>query len=148
VAIMALLPLLARRGAGWKRAVVAAVSVFAVSSIVQLARRPDVEYGRYPTAPTAQRVLAYARAHHVGYAYASYWQAPDLTWLSDFRLHVYPVNVDCGEFGVCPWPGAQITSWYAHRPGTRSMLISDMPGLPAEAVDPWLGRPVAVGRFG
>jgi hypothetical protein len=148
VAITALLSLLARRGPRWKLAVAGGVSLFALSSIIQLARRPFIEFGSYPTAPQAQRVLAFARAHGVAYGYASYWQAPDLTWLTDFRLQIYPVGVECGEFGVCPWSGAQISSWALNRPGTRSMLISAAPDVPAAALDPWLGQPLAVGRFG
>ncbi len=147
VGILALLPLLARRGRSWRLAVVGAVSVFAVSSIVQLAHRPAVPFGRYPTAPVAQRVLAFAQAHDVRYGYASYWQAPDLTWLTHFKLQIYPVSLGCGQFGICPWPGAEITSWYTPRPQGRSLLITDSPNPPAVAIDPWLGPPIAVGRF-
>ncbi len=148
VAIMALLPLLARRGRTWRWGLVGAVCVFAASSIVQLARRPFVEYGAYPTAPIAQRVLAFARAHDVRYGYASYWQAPDLTWLTDFRLQIYPIGLDCGDFGICPWLGAEIQSWYTPRPGTRSMLILGQAPPVAAATADLVGRPEIITRIG
>jgi hypothetical protein len=150
VAIMALLPLLARRGRSWRLAVAGAVAVFGLSSVVQLAQQPYVSFGRYPTAAVAQRVLAFARAEGVHYGYASYWQAPDLTWLTRFKLQIYPIGLGCRgwEFGICPWSGARIDSWYTPRSEGRSMLITDTPDPPGGPVDPWMGAPVAVAQFG
>ncbi len=147
VAIMALVPLLARRGPGWRLVVAAAVSLFAISSIVQLAQRPFIQYGRYATAPIARRVLAFARAHDVRYGYARYWQAPDLTWLTDFRLRIYPIGMDCGDAGLCPWAGAEIDSWDRPRPG-RSLLIADQTPAVAAAIIDLAGHPLLVRRFG
>jgi hypothetical protein len=148
VAIMALFPLLAGRGGRRRLALAAAVCVFAISSIVQFALRPFVEYGPYPTAPTAQRLLAFARTYGVHYGYASYWEAPDLTWLTNFRLPIYPINLDCGQEGICPWADAQIDSWYRPRPGTRSLLIADQPPPVAAALADLVGQPLLVRRFG
>ena len=147
VAIIALIPLLARRGPRWRLGLAAAVSLFAISSIVQLAQRPSIQYGRYATAPVAQRVLAFARAHDVHYGYARYWQAPDLTWLTDFRLPVYPIGMECGDAGLCPWAGAKIVSWDRPRPG-RSLLIADQTPAMAAAIIDGAGRPLVVRRFG
>lgn len=110
IAIMALIPLVARRGRRWRMAVTVGVCAFAASSIFQLARRPFVEYGPYPTAPIAQRMLAFARAHGVRYGYASYWEGPDLTWLTDFKLQIYPVRLGCGASGICPWGALRLTA--------------------------------------
>lgn len=148
VAIMALVPLVARRGRPWRVALAGAVAAFSVISIAQLGQRPFVEYGRYPTAPLAQRLLAFARAHGVRYGYASYWQAPDLTWLTQFSLPIYPINLDCGQEGICPWAGARIDSWYRPRAGTRSMLIADQAPPVAAAIADLVGRPLLVRRFG
>jgi hypothetical protein len=147
VAIMALMPLVTRRGPVWRWAATVGVCVFALCSIFQLARRPYHPYGHYPGPPQAQLVLRFARANHVSYGYASYWDAQDLTWLTGFRLQIYPVRSGCGPEGLCP-DKARISSWYLPRPGTRSMVIADraQPGVPQ--IPPQLGRPVARTQIG
>lgn len=147
VAIIALVPLLARRGPRWRLAVAGGVSAFAISGVVQLAQRPFVLYGRYATAPVAQRLLAFARAQNVQYGYARYWQAPDLTWLTDFRLRIYPIGMNCGDAGLCPWAGARMDGWYRPLPG-RSMLIADQTPAVAAAIIDLVGRPLVTRQFG
>jgi hypothetical protein len=147
VAIMALVPLLARRGPRRRIVVTAAVCLFALSAIIQLARRPFAPFGRYPTATVADRVLQFARAHHVAYGYAGYWDAPDLTWLTRFNLRIYPVQ-RCGREGFCGTPPARITTWYRPRPGASSILIADSALTGVTWLEPKLGRPLAVTRIG
>ena len=147
VAIMALVPLLARRGLRRRIAVTAAVCVFALSAIIQLARQPFAPFGRYPTATVAGRVLQFARAHHVAYGYAGYWDAPDLTWLTRFNLRIYPVQ-RCGRQGFCGTPPARITTWYRPRPGAPSLLIADSTLTGVTWLEPTLGRPLAVSHIG
>jgi hypothetical protein len=146
VAIAALTGLLALRGPGWRIAVTAGVCVFALSSTYQLARQP---FNSGPPGPSqADQLLRFARSQGVEYAYAGYWDAPDLTWLTKFGLKVYPVQAGCGPAGLCPFPTAQIDSWYHPRPGIRSMLIADpaFPGVGALA--PGLGPPLAGATIG
>ena len=147
VAIMALMPLLARRGLRRRIAVTAAVCLFALSAIVQLARQPFAPFGRYPTATVAARVLQFARAHHVTYGYSGYWDAADLTWLTRFNLRIYPVQ-RCGRAGFCNAPPARITTWYRPRPGAASMLIADSALTGVTWLEPTLGRPLAVTHIG
>jgi len=147
VAIMALMPLLARRGPVWRWALTAAVCIFALSATFQLAHRPYHPYGPYPGPPQARLVLRFANAHRVDYGYAGYWDGQDLTWLTAFKLQLYPVRSGCGPEGLCP-DKARISSWYAPRPGTRSMLIADQaqPGVPA--IPSQLGHPLATTHIG
>ena len=148
VAVTALFPLLARRGARWRAAVTAGVCVFAVSSVVQLARQPFAAFGRYPTPSVAARVLQFARTYHVAYGYAGYWDAPDLTWLTRFDLKIYPIESGCGPNGICATAPARIDTWYSPRPGTRSMLIADSAVTGVASIDPRLGSPLARTRIG
>jgi len=148
VAVMALFPLLARRGSRWRVAITAGVCVFALSSIVQLARQPFAAFGRYPTPSVAARVLNFARAYHVRYGYAGYWDAPDLTWLTRFHLKIYPIESNCGPYGVCPTAPARIDTWYVPKPRTRSLLIADSAVTGVASIDPRLGSPIATTRIG
>ncbi|HZU61143.1 MAG TPA: hypothetical protein VE983_09265, partial [Solirubrobacteraceae bacterium] len=147
VAIMALMPLLTRRGPIWRWAVTAAVCLFALSSTFQMARQPYHPYGHYPGPPQAALVLRFARAHHVNYGYASYWDGGDLSWLTDFKLQIYPVRSGCGPYGLCP-DKARISSWYLPRPSTRSMLIADQAQPGVNALPPQLGHPLATTYIG
>lgn len=147
VAIMALVPLLARRGPRRRIAVTAAVCLFALSAIIQLARQPFAPFGSYPTASVADRVLQFADAHHVAYGYSGYWDAPDLTWLTRFKLHIYPIQ-RCGGEGFCGTPPARITTWYRPRPGEPSILIADSALTGVTWLEPRLGRPLAVTHIG
>ena len=148
VAAMALMPLLARRGARWRAALTVAVCVFAASAIYQLAQRPFVQYSAYPTAPVAQRLMAFARAYHVHYGYAGYWVAPDVTWLTNFKLPIYPIRSDCGRLGICGLSVAKVSTWYDNKPGTRSMMIADSIQIHLHSLDPRLGRPLATTKIG
>jgi hypothetical protein len=147
VAIMALMPLLARRGPVWRWAVTAGVCVFALSAIFQLARQPYHPYGPYPGPPQAALVLRFARAHHVDYGYASYWDGQDLTWLTRFKLRIYPVQTGCGPQGLCATT-SRISSWYLPRAGTRSMLIADSAQKGVQSIPSQLGQPVASTHIG
>ena len=148
VAIMALVPLIARRGPRLRLLLAAGASVFAISSIVQLAHQPFAPFGRYPTPTVADRVLQFARAHDVSYGYAGYWDAPDLTWLTKFKLKIYPVQRRCGPRGICAMSAAYINTWYRPRPGTHSLLIADSAFAPVRWIEPRLGRPSAVMYLG
>lgn len=147
VAIMALMPLLARRGPRRRVVVTAGVCLFALSGIIQLARQPFAPFGPYPTATVANRVLEFARAQDVQFGYAGYWDAPDLTWLTRFKLRIYPIQ-RCGRDGICGTAPARINTWYAPRAGARSLLIADSALTGVRWLEPRLGRPLAVSHIG
>jgi hypothetical protein len=146
VAIAALLPLLVRSGARARIAVSAAVCLFAASAAYQLIRNPLVPNFSGPA--QAAQLTRFAAAHDVRYGYSGYWDAADLTWLTKFKLQVFPVQANCGSLKLCATPAAGISTWYAPRAGVRSMLIADpnQPGLPS--IDPALGKPIATTRIG
>lgn len=147
-AIAALTGVLAVRGPMWRLAVTAGVCLFAISGIYQLARRPFDPGSPFPGPAVANQLVRFARANDVRYGYGGYWDAADLTWLTRFKLKVYPVTTGCGPIGLCPYPTGRINTWYQARPGERSMLIADtaQPGVGSLT---WpLRKPVARARIG
>jgi hypothetical protein len=148
VAIAALIPLLSMRGLGWRLAVTAGVCVFAFSSIYQLARQPFTPGNTFPTPGQSNLLLRFAQDNNVQYGYAGYWDAADLTWLTHFKLKLYPVVSGCGPAGLCPQPNVQIDTWYRPRPGSRSMLVADSSQPGVSAINPQLGKPLKTAEIG
>jgi hypothetical protein len=151
VAIGALLPLLAARGLGWRLAVTAGVSVFALSAIYQLLQQSFAVTGPTPGPIQAGELERYAQRQHVSYGYTGYWDAVELTWLTRFRLQVYPVT-ECvpATHGLCAFPVVKISTWYTAHPHARSLLIVD-PVQVAPAVTgvaQAFGRPISTTTIG
>jgi len=150
-AIAALLPLLAARGPCWRLAVAAGVSVFALSAIYNLLNQSFAPGPPTPGDRQAGELAAYARAEHVRYGYAGYWDAIELTWGTHFELPVFPV-VECNGTGpsLCSFATVHISSWYTTPASARSMLIVNAgQNAPAvTSVDPALGTPVATTTIG
>jgi hypothetical protein len=153
IAIGALLPLLASRSGGWRAAITAGVCVFSLIASYQIVREPFAPAeppGAWPNAQQANALVKVAREEHVTYGYATYWAAADLTWLSYFKVDVYPVQrcavPNLPTATLCRFGQQRISSWYTPRKGpSRSMLIIDPGelGLVAEP-DPGMGKPVSV----
>jgi hypothetical protein len=151
VAIAALLPLLAARGLGWRLAITAGVSVFALSAIYGLLNQSFAPGAPTPGDRQAAELAAYARAEHVRYGYGGYWDAIELSWGTQFQLPVFPV-VECNGTGpsLCSFATVRISSWYKTPASVRTMLIVNA-GQNAPAVtgvDPGLGAPVATTTIG
>jgi hypothetical protein len=151
VAIGALIPLLATRGFGWKIAVTAAVSVFAVGGIYQTLRQSFAVSPPTPGAAAAGELLRFAQEQHVSIGYAGYWDAEALTWETAFKLQLYPVyECDPADNGICAFPTVQISTWYTGNPHQRSLLIVD----PSQqtptvvGVDTAFGHPIASTTIG
>jgi hypothetical protein len=103
------------------------------------------------TSAETNAFLRLARREHVKSGYAGWWQAPSLTWLTDFRLQAYPA-VSCGT-GLCEFGLGSTSAWYSPHGHRRSFLITDatstdagqfyMPSAPKS-----LGRPIATFKVG
>ena len=144
VAIAALVGLVAIRSPGWRVAVTAAVSLFALSATYQVLREPQANATGAPEMRDFHALERFAAAHHAGYGYASYWNAAELTWTTAFRLALYPVQECAPNHTLCPHP-INISSWYRARPHTNSLLIVDpnLPELPIRGLDAQFGQPSA-----
>jgi hypothetical protein len=151
VAVGALLPLLAMRSRGWKASVTGGVCLFAAIAAYQVVRQPFAPQNLFPGPQQANALVRFARAEHVDYGYASYWDAPELTWLSYFKIKLYPVY-QCAppSLTICPFSIVRVDSWYKPRPGTKSMLVVDTQLQPVliSAPDPALGKPTAMTSIG
>jgi hypothetical protein len=151
VAIGALLPLLATRGFGWRVAITAAVSVFAISGVYQTLRLSFATSAPTPGAVEASQLLRYARKEHVSYGYGGYWDAMALTWEMRFALQVYPVY-ECvpASNELCPFPDVEISTWYTAHPHARSLLLVDptQQSPTVSAVDAAFGRPLSTAVIG
>ncbi len=150
VAIGALLPLLAMRSPRWRASVTAAVCAFALIASYQVIKNPFQPQLTFPTPQQAQALARFAKSENVRYGYTGYWDAADLTWMSDFKVKAYPVS-QCvnGSYVICPFD-IGISSWYTPRPGGNSMFVVDhgIQLATVSAPDPSDGIPSAVTTIG
>jgi hypothetical protein len=121
-----------------------AVGVVAVSNLVGIARghadTPEGAIGTYKSRIVA--MLEHERARH---GYAGYWDAQNLSWQSDMRLLVAPVQ-PCGD-ALCPFDFSTIASWYRARPGSSFLIVDPTNGVISTAPG-FAHEAVAVRRFG
>jgi hypothetical protein len=149
IAAAALLPLQARSRMT-TGLVTAAASVYCVSGVLSLASI-QASLPQTFTAAQTDAFVRLARREDVKSGYAGWWQAPSLTWLTDFRLQAYPA-VACGS-GLCEFGLGSTSAWYSPHGHQRSFLITDvassdagryyMPSAPKS-----LGRPIATFKVG
>jgi hypothetical protein len=86
-------------------------------------------------------VLERARATR---GYAGFWSAANLTWQTDFRLLVAPVN-NCGA-QLCPNNFFTIRSWYEPRGGPTFLLVD--PTIPDIQAPPFVSEAAETRSFG
>jgi hypothetical protein len=144
-AIFALVPLAA--AARWwpaRALLTAGACVIVLGSTVGLAHH-DIQHNpnNFPTGSVSGPLARLAKAEHVTYGYAGYWDAAPLTWQTKASLQLYPVApCDADKTRLCPFTLHRISSWYVPRPGTRSLLVVDhlqpsfSPGEPGNSFGP------------
>ncbi len=149
VAIAALLPLLLERGFGWRLVVSAGVSLFVLSALLQFNSGVRAMSARYQTVGTARAVAAFARREHVAVAYGYYWNSIDLTWESDFRVAVYPVQ-RCKHLHrrLCTFTEISMSNWDRPHGNVRSMVVINPHARQVRRIQKSFGPPLAVGRAG
>jgi hypothetical protein len=76
--------------------------------------------------------------------YAGFWSCLNLTWQSDMRLLVAPVN-NCGD-RLCPNNFFTIRSWYEPRGGPTFLLVDQ--SIPDIQAPPFATRAAEKRRFG
>jgi hypothetical protein len=133
-----------------RRAGAIALAVFALGSSVGVTQGGILGVPK-PLAAYAGSIVSIARADHVRYGYAGYWDASSLTWESDEAVLVRPLlqcsNPDPRGAGVCPFLLMRTASWYrpVHR---RSFLLVDPDNVFVTSLPANLGRPLAVHPIG
>jgi hypothetical protein len=122
------------------------VCLFALLASYQILRSPSAPGNpNFPGPREANALTRFARAQNVSYGYAGYWDAADLTWLSYFKVKLYPVD-QCvpAKPTLCRYRLGNISSWFLPRAHTRSLLILDpRQSEPVASPDPAFGTPLA-----
>jgi hypothetical protein len=149
VAIAALLPLLLERGLGWRLLVSAGASLFVFSALYQFNNGVREIAVGYQPASTARAVAAFARREHVAVAYGQYWNSLDLTWESDFKVRVYPVQrCNHHRLGLCTFDEISISGWDRPHGNVRSMLVVSPSQRTVRPRMSQFGPPAAIGHAG
>ena len=124
IAAVVTVALSARR---WGRAAfVTGVCVLTTASILGITGNDlQASLVNFPNQSLSGRLLELAGREHLEYGYAGYWDSAPLTWQTQTRVQVYPVE-QCGNGqSLCPFPYHKISSWYSPRAHTRTFLIVD-----------------------
>lgn len=149
VAIAALLPLMLERGLGWRLAVTAGVTLFAASALYQFDGGVRQMAKGYETVGIARGVANFARQEHVAVGYGYYWNSIDLTWESDFKVAVYPIQ-RCKHLHhlLCTFSEISMSTWDKPHGAVRSMLVVNPKARQVRKVEKAFGRPIVEKRVG
>jgi hypothetical protein len=161
--VAAIVVLLPRSRASARWLVSAGASIFFAAGIVGLtghymesfvlpiARTPGYAARDYvPTfARYAPQIASFARANGAEVGYAGYGDASDLTWHSDERILVRPVQLcrTTQGVGVCQFFLATVPSWYTPT-RRRTFLLVDSTESYLSSLPEGLGTPLAARAFG
>jgi len=148
-AVVALVVVAAAPRAWGRAAAGGALAVIALAGVVSLASH-DLRASPYtPTRKMADDVTRVGRLWGVTKAYASYWDAAPLTWLTRNEFHIFP-TVNCQPNIVCPFNQQRASDWYRPQPGIKTMVITDQMTAPGQpplgTTDPAFGEPLAIER--
>jgi hypothetical protein len=149
VALAALLPLMLERGLGWKLIVTACVSLFAFSALYQFSSGVKEIATGYETVGTAREVASFAKQEDVAVGYAYYWNSIDLTWESDFKVNVYPIQ-RCAHIhrALCTFSEISMSNWDEPHGNVRSMLVLNPKARMVRRVEKAFGAPIAKAHAG
>jgi hypothetical protein len=149
VAIAALLPLMLERGLGWKLIVTAGVTLFTFSALAQFnSGVKDMSKG-YETVGVARGVAAFAQQQQVTVGYAYYWNSIDLTWESNFKVDVYPIQrCKHDHRSLCTFREISMSNWDTPHGNVRSMLVVNPKAPEVRRVEAAFGPPIAQQRVG
>ncbi len=121
----------------------AGFAIFALGSVIGL-ERDYLETMRPPVARYASAIVHLAEANHATVGYAGYWDASSLTWNSQERIRVRPLEACANPAGaqICPFFLMRTPSWYVSRP-RRSFLLVDPSETFVVSLPAGLGNPIA-----
>jgi hypothetical protein len=151
VAVAALLGAFAR-SSSLRGLLVIAVALFALIAFRTHVKDGVPVYGAGPDRATAAAIEDFARSHGARIGYASYQDAPVISWETALKAQVYPLAPCNGPAsGLCAFY-IGISSWYTPRPRTSTFLVTDSgPAVTGGAVAgtaPVFGKPVASETLG
>lgn len=140
-AVVPLLLVRARSPARWL--LPAGFTIFALGSIIGL-ERDYLKTMRPPIARYASTIAHLAEVDHATVGYAGYWDASSLTWNSQERIRVRPLEACANPAGaqICPFFLMRTPSWYVSQP-RRSFLLVDPGETFVVSLPAGLGNPIA-----
>jgi hypothetical protein len=145
-AIAAIVPLLLFSGMLARVLIPVGVSLYFTAGLVGLADGyADITASQ---APTRANIVRFAEVNHVQTGYSNFGDASGLTWGTDNRLIVRPVQECQNPEGtdLCPGFQAYVPSWYVPQ-RRHSFLLVDANGIEVRSLPPGLGKPLAVSSF-
>jgi hypothetical protein len=141
VAAIVPLSLRLRSDAGWVMPV--GLTIFVIGSTVGLNRNYlkafEPQVARY-----ASTIVHLAKSNHATVGYAGYWDASSLTWNSQERILVRPLEQCANSAGaeICPFFLMRTPSWYAPKQ-RRTFLLVDPSAAFVVTLPRGLGNPIA-----
>ena len=149
VAIGALVPLMLERGLGWKLVVTAGVSLFAFNALYQFNDGIKQMAKGYETVGVAREVASFAQQEHVAVGYAYYWNSINLTWESNFKINIYPVQ-RCKTIhrSLCTFSEISMSNWDQPHGNVRSMVVLNPKARQVRKPEKAFGPPIAIKRVG
>jgi hypothetical protein len=138
IALLAMRSRPAQIGVGVAVAIIAAINI---ASIVD--GRAEVT-GVVALPKEAPRIVRFLEHEDATRGYAGFWDAGNLTWQTDKRLLVAPVN-NC-ETQLCPNNFFTIESWYKPTGGRTFLLVDST--LPLIHAPPFASRAARMRKFG
>jgi len=141
--VAAVVPLLMRARSRVRWLLPAGLTIFAVGSIIGL-KRNYLEVMKPPVARYASSIVHLAELNHATVGYAGYWDASNLTWNSQERILVRPLQTCPNPAGaeICPFFLMRTPSWYVSKP-RRSFLLVDPGETFVVTLPGGLGNPIA-----
>ena len=120
-------------------------SAAALVAAVGLAVLPAATFSGAQAPIDGQGIVDVLRANHLDRGYADYWMSHPLTWISDERVHVFPVEEHCaaGPAAVCRFLFSD-ASWYRRGSGPTFLITRRPPGCVDTEPRALLGRPQRV----
>lgn len=152
--LAATVPILGRRPGWARRGALAGATLFCALSLE--GRVGVLAYEGLQVFRSVQRegpeVISFLDSQGLTRGYAGYFNAHPLTYLSDMRIHVYPV-IPCQQpvrNVLCPFSVNTRTAWYRPHSGVRSFIVFDAAGPPSlsAAPAPDYGPPAVTRHFG
>jgi hypothetical protein len=144
----AIVPLLLRSRSPMRWLIPAGVSIFFVGSFVG-AKWDYVRAGTQPLAHYASTIVAIAEANDATTGYAGYWDASGLTWNTDEKVIVRPLQ-QCSNpagAGICPFFLMRVPAWYVPKK-RHTFLLVDPTNLYVTSRPSGLGNPIATYTVG
>jgi hypothetical protein len=97
-------------------------------------------FGPGPGQKLAGAIEHFAEANGARIGYSGYWDASPVTWETDLRIKLYPIQACSAPTGWCKYYNNEINTWYVPRRHVRTFLVTDIrPGVPFEVTSPPAG---------